>query len=198
MVSKSFLKSGHTPTLLTAFLYFDLSFMTWVLLGQLGVAIVKDFGLTPAQKGLMVAAPVLSGAVLRLVAGVGVDHLGPKKTGLALASFQPPSPWAALGLFLFVMAALGAGNGAAFQLAPQRFGKEIGVVTGLVGMTGGVGGFYLASSLGWAKQVTGSYQMGLLAFAALAFIALMGLTRVKTRWRRTWPELAGSAGGLRL
>ena len=54
--------------------------------------------------------------------------------------------------------ALGMGNGAVFQLVPQRFGSEIGVMTGLVGMTGGVGGFYLASSLGYSKQFTGSYQ----------------------------------------
>jgi NNP family nitrate/nitrite transporter-like MFS transporter len=43
------------------------------------------------------------------------------------------------------------GNGAVFQLVPQRFRKEIGVMTGLVGMAGGIGGFYLASSLGYAK-----------------------------------------------
>jgi MFS transporter, NNP family, nitrate/nitrite transporter len=104
----------------------------------------------------------------------------------------------ALGLMIFTMMALGAGNGAVFQLAPQRFGKEIGVVTGLVGMTGGIGGFYLASSLGWAKQATGSYQGGLLAFAALALLAFVGLTGVKARWRKTWPELAGAASALRL
>ena len=57
-----------------------------------------------------------------------------------------PSAWIALGVLLFAMMALGAGNGAVFQLAPQRFRKEIGVITGLVGMTGGVGGFYLAST----------------------------------------------------
>ena len=90
---------------------------------------------------------------------------------------------------MFSMMALGAGNGAVFQLAPQRFGKEIGVVTGLVGMTGGIGGFYLASSLGWAKQVTGSYQLGLLAFAGLALLALAGLAGVKARWRS---DLAGA------
>ena len=85
MLSRSsFLKAGHTPTLLSAFLYFDLSFMTWVLLGPLGVAISKSFGLSPAQKGLMVAIPVLSGAILRLFAGVMVDHIGPKRTGLIL------------------------------------------------------------------------------------------------------------------
>ncbi|WP_308237988.1 hypothetical protein [Phenylobacterium sp. J426] len=118
--------------------------------------------------------------------------------GLALASFHHASPWVALGLMMFAMSVLGMGNGAVFQLAPQRFGREIGVVTGLVGMTGGIGGFYLAASLGWAKQATGSYQPGLLAFAGLALLALLGLTGVKARWRRTWPDLAGAGGALRL
>jgi NNP family nitrate/nitrite transporter-like MFS transporter len=57
MISRDFLKAGHTPTLFAAFLYFDLSFMVWVILGPLGVAIAKDFHLDPAQKGLMVAIP---------------------------------------------------------------------------------------------------------------------------------------------
>jgi NNP family nitrate/nitrite transporter-like MFS transporter len=53
-------------------------------------------------------------------------------------------------------------------------------------MAGGVGGFYLASSLGYSKQLTGSYQAGFLTFAALSLLALVGLTGVKTRWRTTW------------
>jgi MFS transporter, NNP family, nitrate/nitrite transporter len=57
------------------------------------------------------------------------------------------TPLAVAG-FLVVMIALGAGNGAVFQLVPQRFGRNVGVMTGLVGMTGGVGGFLLAASLG--------------------------------------------------
>ena len=44
---------------------------------------------------------------------------------------------------------------------PQRFRKSVGVVTGLVGATGGVGGFYLAASLGFTKELTGSYGAGL-------------------------------------
>ena len=64
--------------------------------------------------------------------------------------------------------------------------REIGVMTGLVGMTGGIGGFYLASSLGYSKQFTGSYQIGLLIFAILATVALVGLTSIKGRWRTTW------------
>src|SRR5437660_615132 len=82
MQKTSFWKAGHMPTLFAAFLYFDLSFMVWVLLGPLGVQISKDLGVSPAQKGLMVATPLLAGAFLRIVMGVLVDHLKPKKAGI--------------------------------------------------------------------------------------------------------------------
>jgi len=392
--ASSFWETGHTPTLYAAFLYFDLSFMVWVMLGPLGVQIARDLGLSAAQKGLMVATPVLAGALLRIVAGILVDHLKPKKAGLIgqvivlaglgwaqlsgitsyqqilvlgvllgmagasfavalplasrwyppehqgtalgiagagnsgtvlaalfaptlaqsfgwnnvfglamiplvitlliyswlakdspdcpvpkpltaylevlrdkdawwfmffysvtfggfvglassltiyfndqyglspviagyftaacvfagsmvrplggmvadrvggikslslmylvaagfilLVSFGPQSKWFALAGFVVAMLALGMGNGAVFQLVPQRFRKEIGVMTGMVGMAGGVGGFYLASSLGYSKQLSGGYQIGLMVFAALALVALIGLTSVKARWRTTW------------
>src|ERR1700756_252803 len=82
MLSRSFLKAGNTPTLLSAFLYFDLSFMVWVLLGPLGVAIADQLHLDPAQKGLMVAAPVLAGAALRVVLGRLVDRYKAKRVGV--------------------------------------------------------------------------------------------------------------------
>lgn len=400
-MKSNFWKSGHRPTLLSAFLYFDLSFMVWVMLGPLAVQISSNLHLTPAQKGLMVATPVLSGALLRVVMGVLVDHLKPKMAGmigqivvllallfawihgihnyqqtlllgiflgfagaafavaLPLASrwYPPEHQGTALGIagagnsgtalaalfapglalaygwnnvfglaliplaialviymifakdspdapaakslqqylivlkdkdawwfmffysvtfggfvgmasslsiyfhdqyglspvmagyftaacvfagslvrplggyvadriggirtlstmyasaatFLFIlsfglklpllglavvvaaMLSLGMGNGAVFQLVPQRFRKEIGVMTGLVGMAGGVGGFYLASSLGFSKQMTGSYQLGLLIFSLLALIAMGGLSKVKTRWRTTWGSSAMTA-----
>jgi len=379
MDKNSFLRAGHTPTLLAAFLYFDLAFMVWVLLGPLGVGIAHDLGLSPAEKGMMVATPVLAGAILRMVMGILVDRLSPKKaaiigqllvifalayawragihsyrevlilgcflgvagasfaaalplasrwypaqhqgtamgiagagnSGTALAALFAPSlaaafgwtsvfgvvlvpllivllafvvlakdapnappaktlaeylkvlrdqdawwfmffyavtfggfvglasslviyfntqygldpklagfftagcvfagsvvrpiggnvadriggvrsltlmylcaaiclaivsiglprAWMALVVFIGAMLALGMGNGAVFQLVPQRFRKEIGVMTGLVGMAGGLGGFYLASSLGYSRQLTGSYQLGLLIFAAPVNIA---------------------------
>ena len=390
----SFWNAGHKPTLFAAFLYFDLSFMVWVMLGPMGVQIANDLGLNAAQKGLMVATPVLAGALLRLVMGVMVDHLKPKMAGaigqgiviiallaawtfgissyeqvlllgvglgvagasfaaalplasrwyppehqgtalgiagagnsgtvfaallapslavaygwnnvfglaliplgIALAvylifakdspdtppakslsqylailkdkdawwfmffysvtfggfvglassltiyfndlyalgavkagyctaaavfagsltrpiggliadrvggirtllvmytiaaillfvmSFGQPTYQLALAIIIPVMAVLGMGNGAVFQLVPQRFRKEIGVMTGLVGMAGGVGGFYLAASLGYFKQATGSYQAGLMIFSGLAVFATIGLIGVKTRWRTTW------------
>lgn len=398
MQKTSFWKAGHTPTLFAAFFYFDLSFMVWVILGPLAVQIATDLALSPAQKGLMVAVPLLAGALLRIVMGVLVDHLKPKKAGmigqvivmlgllwawqgnldtyasllalgvilgvagaafavaLPLASrwyppehqgtalgiagagnsgtafaalFAPslaiafgwqnvfglcliplgialavyllmakdapaaPAPkslpeylrvlrdkdawWfmffysvtfggfsglassltiyfngeyglspvtagyltagcvfagsvvrpigglladrlggirtlsimyalaaaallvaatgmhsagAAVAVFVVAMLALGTGNGAVFQLVPQRFRKEIGVMTGLVGMAGGIGGFYLASSLGVSRQLSGSYAYGLIVFAALALIALLGLSAVKARWRTTWGSAA--------
>jgi NNP family nitrate/nitrite transporter-like MFS transporter len=97
-------------------------------------------------------------------------------------------------LFVIGMLALGTGNGSVFQLVPQRFSAEIGVMTGLVGMAGGVGGFYLASSLGLAKQWTGSFSPGFLIFAGLALVALAGLMLVKAKWRATW----GTAAGVRI
>ena len=389
-----FWKAGHRPTLFAAFLYFDFSFMVWVMLGPLGVAIARDLGLNPAQKGLMVAVPVLAGAFFRILGGLLVDHLRPYRAGLigqaivitgllvawivhpssfgqillvgallgvagasfavalplasrwyparyqgtalglagagnsgtALAAliapalailvgwnnvlglaviplavalvvyvicakdspdapspkrlvqyFEPlrsgdawwfmffyavtfggfvglsasltiyfndqyglppvvagyftaacvfagsmvrpvggavadrlggirtltivyivaataliavatrlPTAVEALAAFVVAMLALGMGNGAVFQLVPQRFRLEIGTMTGLVGMAGGVGGFVLASSLGFARQWTGSYSNGFLIFASLAILALVGLTSVKRRWRTTW------------
>jgi NNP family nitrate/nitrite transporter-like MFS transporter len=63
-------------------------------------------------------------------------------------------------------------------------------MTGLVGCGGGLGGFLLASSLGFSKGITGSYLAGLLAFSGLCMLALLGLALVKVRWRTTWGVLA--------
>lgn len=87
-------------------------------------------------------------------------------------------------------ASLGIANGSVFQLLPQRFGRDIGIMTGLVGAGGGMGGFYLASSLGLSKGLTGSYAAGFSIFAGLCLCAIAGLGLVKTRWRTTWGALA--------
>ena len=81
-MKSSFWKSGHTPTLFAAFLYFDLSFMVWYLLGPLAIQIAADLHLTTQQRGLMVATPILAGAVLRFLMGMLADKLSPKTAGL--------------------------------------------------------------------------------------------------------------------
>src|SRR3954447_1015366 len=75
-------ESGHWPTLLTAFLYFDVSFMIWTLLGPLGAQIGEALHLSTQQKGMMVAVPILAGAFLRIVLGLTVDRIGAKNTGI--------------------------------------------------------------------------------------------------------------------
>ena len=104
---------------------------------------------------------------------------------LTVAQRRPARLPGALGVLIVGMVALGMGNGAVFQLVPQRFGREIGVMTGLVGMTGGVGGFYLASSLGFAKQFTGSYRPRLPGLRGSGAVAAWSASRrCALRWRR--------------
>lgn len=385
-------KSGHAPSLLASFLYFDISFMIWVLLGALGVYITRDFGLSPAEKGLIVAIPILGGSFFRIVLGLLTDRIGPRKTaiggmlvtmiplfwgwlfgeslaelyligillGVAGASFaaalpmasrwypphlqglamgiagagnsgtlfatlfgpriaeslgwhnvmglalipltivfviyiliakdapsQPPAKplkeyfnvfkirdtWyfcilysmtfggfvgftsflsiffvdeygltriragefvtlcviagsffrpvggfiadkiggVKLLMFLFIgltlcmfgisflysltvvtillfmgMLFLGMGNGAVFQLVPQRFSKEIGFITGIVGAAGGVGGFLVPNILGTLKQITGTYATGFLVFSAVGIVALLILGLAQLSWKKTW------------
>ena len=73
--------TGHWPTLLSAFVYFDVSFMIWVLIGALGIFIAQDFNLSATLGGFVVAVPILAGSLLRLPMGVAVDRFGPKRVG---------------------------------------------------------------------------------------------------------------------
>jgi NNP family nitrate/nitrite transporter-like MFS transporter len=402
MDRKSFLKSGHTPSLLSAFLYFDVSFMIWVLLGPLSVIIMKDYNMDAVQKANLVALPVLGGSILRLVLGYLTDVIGPKRTGqlgmlltmiplvygwkfahslndlyivalmlgvsgasfaaaLPLASrwyppqyqglamgiagagnsgtvfttlfanriaqhfgswhvviglalipiaivfilfsilakdsptqpaprklsdygavlkqrdtwlfcmlyavtfggfvgmsnyltiffntqygldpiraadfttlcviagsfFRPVGGWLAdriggirmlmvlygivavmlagvstlpsLGLItvlLFVgMMGLGMGNGSVFQLVPQRFQKEIGIITGIVGAAGGLGGYFLPKILGNLKQSTGSYTPGFLILSGVALTCIVLILVFQSSWKRTWIGNGGKVSG---
>lgn len=78
---RDFARSGHPPTLFSAFLYFDISFMVWVLLGPLGTYISEDLGLSPAQKGLLAAVPLLGGSLFRLILGPLADRYGGRRAG---------------------------------------------------------------------------------------------------------------------
>ena len=78
------LRSGHWPSLAGAWLHFEVSFMAWLLIGGLGLSIAAEFGLTATQKGLLVAVPLLGGALLRVIVGASSDRFGPKSIGLAL------------------------------------------------------------------------------------------------------------------
>lgn len=173
------------------------------LASSLTIYFNDQYGLSPVVAGYFTAACVLAGSLVRPLGGWVADRVGGIRTLLSvytiavgllgIVSFGPSHAGMALVLFMAVMLTLGMGNGAVFQLVPQRFRREIGVVTGLVGMAGGLGGFYLASSLGYFKQLQGDYQLGLLIFAGLGVLAVLGLLSVKTRWRTTWGASALTA-----
>ncbi|MBC9033791.1 NarK/NasA family nitrate transporter [Sphingomonas sp. JC676] len=165
------------------------------LAASLPIYFTDRFGLTTIAAGYCTAACVFAGSLVRPLGGALADRIGGVKAlsvvyavaALALAAVSiAPTVAAALAAFVVAMLALGTGNGSVFQLVPQRFQAEIGVMTGLVGMAGGIGGFYLASSLGVAKQLTGSFASGFLIFSGLSLLALGGLTLVKAKWRANW------------
>lgn len=87
-VLKNALKSGHWPSLLGAWLHFEVSFVVWLLIGALGIAIAEDFALTATQKGVLVATPLLGGALLRIVVGPFTDQFGAKRVGLGILGIE--------------------------------------------------------------------------------------------------------------
>jgi NNP family nitrate/nitrite transporter-like MFS transporter len=104
----------------------------------------------------------------------------------------PAIAWGAVLLFFSGTLALGMGNGAIFQLVPLRFRREIGVVTGLVGCAGGIGGFFLAKTLGLSWEYEHAFKGGFILFGILPLLGLTGLVGVKKRWRTTWGAASGA------
>ena len=161
-----------------------------------------QFGFDARHAGWATAACVLAGSVMRPLGGTIADRIGGTRALLgvyllvaalvAIAGTGIGGAGVSLGLFVLTLLCLGAGNGAVFQLVPQRFGQEIGVMTGLIGMAGGIGGFVLAAGLGVLKQHTGSYAPGMWLFALCALGGWGLLAGVKRQWRSQWAA-AGTA-----
>jgi NNP family nitrate/nitrite transporter-like MFS transporter len=94
------------------------------------------------------------------------------------------------------MGMLGMGNGAVFQLVPQRFSKSVGIMTGLVGAAGGLGGFVLPSVLGVVKDRTGQYGLGILLFATVFAVGAFVLLQLGSSWREKWEEDSVERAGI--
>ncbi len=162
---------------------------------SLGMYFKDRFGLTPSQAGDLVALCTAVGALGRPIGGAVSDRIGGIRSlhiyysvacvALVLGGLVNHL-WLNVAAFFVACGAFGMGNGSVFQLLPQRFGRELGLMTGLVGCGGGLGGFLLANMMGQSKQHFGSYLAGLLIFASLCLFALIGLNLVKKRWRTTW------------
>ncbi|PLR78075.1 MFS transporter [Bacillus sp. V3-13] len=150
---KGFFKSGHLPTLISSFLYFDISFMIWVMLGATSTFIVQDFGLSPAEKGLMVGIPILGGSLLRIPMGLLADRYGGKRMGtIGMILTMIPLFWGWLygnslteiQAFGFLLGIAGASFAVALPLASRWYPPEHqGLAMGIAGA--GNSGTVLAS-----------------------------------------------------
>ena len=153
MSIKEFRRAGHWPTLLAAFVYFDLSFCIWYLLGPLGNFIAEGLQLSATQKGFLIATPLLGGSIFRIIMGALTDHLGPRRTGLigiALTFVPLLLGWLVADTLprLFVVALLlgipGASFAVALPLASRWYPPQYqGLVMGIAGA--GNSGTVLAS-----------------------------------------------------
>jgi MFS transporter, NNP family, nitrate/nitrite transporter len=184
-------------------LFYSVTFGGFVgLASYLSVFFHDHYGLERVRAGQFVTLCVIAGSFLRPVGGYLSDKLGGIRLllmlycgiGVAMLGVATLPPLALGTLLLFLgMGMLGMGNGAVFQLVPQRFAKEIGVVTGIVGAAGGVGGFLLPTLMGGLKQVTGSFGYGFLVFAFLAFGCMAALAYVATQWQGRFVSQSGLA-----
>jgi len=146
--------------------------------------------------GYLGALCIFAGTVLRPIGGAIADKIGGVKSlyifftivvVVVTINAMLTLPFAfVIVAFFIIMANLGMANGAVFQLVPQRFSKDIGVMVGIVGAAGGLGGTALIKTLGWSKDAFDGYTVGFLLFAGVALVAIAGLSLVKTRWRTTW------------
>jgi NNP family nitrate/nitrite transporter-like MFS transporter len=165
----------------------------------------QQYQVSRVSAGDFTTIVVISGSLLRPVGGWLSDRIGGYRLLLALlvgvaacfvgVASLPPLRVVVTMLFLGV-GLLGMGNGAVFQLVPQRFGDRLGMVTGVVGAAGGLGGFCLPSVLGIAKDATGSYAPGLLCFAVACFAGSMALLRLGSRWTLRWRPDAVQRSGI--
>ncbi len=148
---------------------------------------------------------VVAGSVLRPVGGWLSDRIGGYRLllllligvggALAAAATLPPLP-AIIALLFVATGCLGMGNGAIFQLVPQRFADRMGLITGIVGAAGGLGGFFLPSVLGAVKDLAGTYAPGLLLLAFAFLAGALGLLQLGSVWAARWQPAAVKQSGI--
>src|SRR3954447_10242922 len=187
MRMREFRRAGHTPSLIAALLHFDVSFAIWVILGALGAYIAEDLGLSAAQKGVVVAIPLLSAAVCRVTFGVLADRFGPRRVGtISMSIAVLPLLWAWLGATgvtqLYGVGALLGVAGASFAislpLASRWYPAEHqGLAMGIAG-AGNSGTVAcalvaprLAEHIGWHETMGLAIIPALLVLVAFRFLA---------------------------
>jgi NNP family nitrate/nitrite transporter-like MFS transporter len=161
-----------------------------------------NFGVTKVQAGQLTMLATLMGSAVRVVGGYISDRFGGVTTlsgvlvcaalGFCITG-SVSSVFFTTVLFMLCFAALGAGNGALFQLVPLRWPSNTAVAGSMIGEIGALGGGFLPNAMGYSKQHFGTYAWGFVSFAVLAGIMLLVLRISQIRWTTTWAEKGGRA-----
>ncbi|PLZ03908.1 MFS transporter [Burkholderia sp. WAC0059] len=154
--------------------------------------LVSLYQMPKLEAGLFMSLLAFTGAMVRPVGGLIADSISGVRAlvlllaGIALCDFAfalaTPPLTAGIALLLLTYLLFGLGNGATFQLVPQRWKGRTGLMSGIVGAAGGIGGFYLPVVMGIARQSTGSYQMGFATFGGIAAVAFVLVVALRARW----------------
>ena len=162
-----------------------------------------QFSVSKVQAGQLTMLAAFMGAALRVFGGWISDRLGGVNTltavlviiaiTLVACGFAGKSLPATTLLVMLCFSALGAGNGAVFQLVPLRWPLATAVAGSMIGEIGALGGGLVPNAMGLSKQYAGSYMWGFFFFSALSLCMLVMLRLMQLRWTRTWAEKGGRA-----
>ena len=162
-----------------------------------------QFGVSKVQAGQLTMLAAFMGAALRVFGGWISDHWGGINTltavlviitlSLLACGLAGGSLVLTTLLLMLCFAALGAGNGALFQLVPLRWPLSTAVAGSMIGEIGALGGGLVPNAMGLSKQHTGTYFWGFALFAVLSLAVLFMMRSMQLRWTRTWAEKGGRA-----
>jgi MFS transporter, NNP family, nitrate/nitrite transporter len=162
-----------------------------------------QFKVTKVEAGQLTMLAALMGSAVRVVGGYVSDRVGGINTlsgvlvivaiTLFLCGLAGGSLVMTTLLFMLCFAALGAGNGALFQLVPLRWPVTTAVAGSMIGEIGALGGGFVPNAMGLSKQYLGTYFWGFASFALLAIAILVMVRIMQLRWTRTWAEKGGRA-----
>ncbi len=162
-----------------------------------------QFGVTKVAAGQLTMLAAFMGAAVRVAGGWISDRWGGVNTltlvlvlvAICLCSvgFVTGSLVGTTLLLMLCFAALGAGNGALFQLVPLRWPTTTAVAGSMIGEIGALGGGLVPNAMGLSKQYLGTYAWGFVLFGVLSLAMLSVMRVMQIRWTRTWAEKGGRA-----
>ena len=157
--------------------------------------IIKSFGLTNFQTGMVNAIPYGIAAILMIIWGRSSDRTGERVWHNALplgwmvlamlAAFAAHQIWTLLPILTLILCGTYACKGPFWALSSEWLSAPV-AAAGLaqINALGNLSGFFCNYLIGWIKNATGSYPMALMPIAALAlagFVAVLVIGRGQPR-----------------